>query len=123
RRHWKGSDETSRVPGRARPWVSMPPEHNLSRGAGSQVEAPSVGGFPLGPGLGVALYVLLVSSAGLAFFGRSFPGPLPIALERVTPWVFALFIACFAVYPFRLASQRQYPASKAFFHVGLAAAV
>jgi len=101
----------------------MTPEHNLSRGTDSQVEAPSVGGFPLGPGLGVALYVLLVSSAGLAFFGRSFPGRLPIAIERVTPWVFALFVACFAVYRFGLASKRKYPASKAFFQVGLAVVV
>ena len=82
-----------------------------------------MGGFPLGPGLGVALYVLLVSSAGLAFFGRSFPGRLPIAIERVTPWVFALFVACFAVYRFGLASKRKYPASKAFFQVGLAVVV
>ena len=82
-----------------------------------------MGGFPLGPGLGVALYVLLVASAGLAFFGRSFPGRLPIAIERLTPWVFAAFILCFAVYRFGLASARKYPASKAFFQVGLAVAV
>ena len=73
----KGSDETSSIPGRAPRSVSMTPEHNLSRGADSQVDAPSVGGLPLGPGLGVALYVLLVASAGLAFFGRSFPGTAP----------------------------------------------
>ena len=101
----------------------MTPEHNLSRGAGSQVPAPSVAGLPLGPGLGVALYVLLVASAGLAFFGRSFPGRLPVALERVTPFVFAVFVGCFAVYRFGLASARKYPASKAFFQVGLAVVV
>ena len=93
----------------------MTPEHNLSRGADSQVDAPSVGGLPLGPGLGVALYVLLVASAGLAFFGRSFPGRLPIALERVTPWVFAVFVACFAVYRFGLASAPQVPGKQGFF--------
>jgi len=103
--------------------VSMTPEHNLSRGAGSQVRVPSVAGIQLGPGLGVALYVLLVASAGLAFFGRSFPGRLPAALERVTPFVFLLFVACFAVYRFGLASARKYPASKAFFQVGLAVVV
>src|SRR5690242_18176201 len=103
----KGSDETSSIPARAPRSVSMTPEHNLSRGAGSQVDAPSVGGLRLGPGLGVALYVLLVASAGLAFFGRSFPGRLPIALERLTPWVFAVFIACFALYRFGLASARK----------------
>jgi len=101
----------------------MSPEHNLSRGAGSQVPAPSVGGLPLGPGLGVALYVLLVASAGLAFFGRSFPGRLPVAVERVTPFVFLVFVGCFAVYRFGLASVRKYPAGKAFFQVGLAVVV
>jgi len=101
----------------------MTPEQNLSRGTGAQVTAPSVGGLRLGPGLGVALYILLVASAGLAFFGRSFPGRLPVPLERVTPWVFAIFVACFAVYRFGLASARKYPASKAFFQVGLAVVV
>ena len=101
----------------------MTPEHNLSRGAASQVPAPSVGGLRLGPGLGVALYVLLVASAGLSFFGRRFPGRLPVSLEQVTPWVFAAFVACFAVYRFGLANARKYPASKAFFQVGLAVVV
>lgn len=101
----------------------MTPEHNLSRGPASQVPAPSVGGLRLGPGLGVALYVLLVASAGLAFFGRRFPGRLPVSLEQVTPWVFAVFVACFAVYRFGLANARKYPASKAFFQVGLAVVV
>src|SRR5262249_18378312 len=78
----KGSDRTSSIPVRAPRSVSMTPEHNLSRDAGAQVSAPSLGGLPLGPGLGVALYVLLVASAGLAFFGRSFPGRLPVPLER-----------------------------------------
>ncbi len=71
----------------------------------------------------MALYVLLVASAGLAFFGRRFPGRLPVALEQLTPWVFAVFIACFAVYRFGLANARKYPASKAFFQVGLAVVV
>ena len=101
----------------------MTPEHNLSSGAGSQVPAPSVGGLRLGPGLGVTLYVLLLASAGLAFFGRSFPGRLPIPIERVTPFVFAVFVGCFAVYRFGLASARKYPASKAFFQVGLSVVV
>ncbi|MGZ6081080.1 MAG: HEAT repeat domain-containing protein [Myxococcaceae bacterium] len=82
-----------------------------------------MGGLRLGPGLGVALYVLLVASAGLAFFGRRYPGRLPVPLETVTPWVFAVFIACFAVYRFGLANARKYPASKAFFQVGLAVVV
>jgi HEAT repeats len=82
-----------------------------------------VGGLPLGPAVGAALYVLLVASAGLAFFGRSFPGRLPVPLERITPFVFGAFVACFAVYRFGLASARKYPAGKAFFQVGLAVVV
>ena len=50
-------------------------------------------------------------------------GRLPISLERVTPWVFAVFVACFAVYRLGLASARKYPASKAFFQVGLTVVV
>ena len=37
--------------------------------------------------------------------------------------VFAVFIGCFALYRFGLASARKYPASKAFFQVGLAVVV
>jgi hypothetical protein len=71
----------------------------------------------------MALYTLLVATAGLAFFGRNFPGRLPEWIERLTPFVFAAFIVCFAVYRFGLANARKYPASKAFFQVGLAVVV
>jgi hypothetical protein len=101
----------------------MDPEHNLNSRAGVQVQIPTVAGIRLGPGLGVALYTLLVAAAGLAFFGRRFPGRLPEEVQRLTPLVFGVFIACFAVYRFGLANARKYPASKAFFQVGLAVAV
>ena len=74
----------------------------------------SVEDSPWAPGSGWRCTYPRRLQAGLAFFGRSFPGRLPISLERVTPWVFAVFVACFAVYRFGLASARKYPASKAF---------
>jgi len=101
----------------------MTSEHNLSSQAGSQVAVPRFAGIRLGPGLGVALYALLVAAAGLSFFGRRFPGRLPEAVERLTPFVFAAFLICFAIYRFGLANARKYPAGKAFFQVGLAVVV
>jgi hypothetical protein len=101
----------------------MNPEHNLNSREDAQVQIPTVAGIRLGPGLGVALYILLAAAAGLSFFGRRFPGRLPEEVERLTPLVFGVFIACFAVYRFGLANARKYPASKAFFQVGLAVAV
>jgi hypothetical protein len=101
----------------------MNPEHNLNSRVEAQVQIPTVAGVRLGPNLGLALYVLLVAAAGLAFFGRRFPGRLPEEVQRLTPFVFAVFIGCFAVYRFGLANARKYPASKAFFQVGLALVV
>lgn len=101
----------------------MIPEDNLSNQAGAQVAVPRVAGIRLGPGLGVALYVLLVAAAGLSFFGRRFPGRLPEGVERLTPFVFGAFLVCFALYRFGLANVRKYPAGKAFFQVGLALVV
>ena len=101
----------------------MIPEDNLSSQAGSQVAVPRVAGIRLGPGLGVGLYALLVAAAALSFFGRRFPGSLPEAVERLTPFVFGAFLVCFAVYRFGLANVGKYPAGKAFFQVGLAVVV
>jgi hypothetical protein len=101
----------------------MTREDNLSSQAGSQVVVPRIAGIRLGPGLGVALYALLVAAAALSFFGRRFPGRLPEEVERVTPFVFGAFLICFAIYRFGLANARKYPAGKAFFQVGLAVVV
>jgi hypothetical protein len=80
-------------------------------------------GIPLGPGPGLVLYTLLLGAAGLAFFGKEFPGRLPGEVERVTPFVFGAFVALFASYRFALVRSHKYPSFKAFYQVGLAVAV
>ena len=80
-------------------------------------------GIRLGPGPGLVLYTLLVGAAGLAFFGKEFPGRLPEQVERVTPFVFGAFVALFGAYRFVLVRSRKYPSFKAFYQVGLAVVV
>ncbi len=80
-------------------------------------------GIRLGPGPGLVLYTLLLGAAGLAFFGKEFPGRLPDAVQRVTPFVFGAFVALFAAYRFVLVRSRKYPSFKAFYQVGLAVVV
>ena len=89
----------------------------------SQGEAPQVAGIRLGPGPGLVLYTLLLGAAGLAFFGKEFPGRLPLQVQRVTPFVFGTFVALFAAYRFVLVRSRKYPSFKAFYQVGLAVVV
>jgi len=96
---------------------------NVSSLAESQGEAPQVAGIRLGPGPGLVLYTLLLGAAGLAFFGKEFPGRLPEAVQRVTPFVFGAFVALFAAYRFVLVRSRKYPSFKAFYQVGLAVVV
>jgi hypothetical protein len=96
---------------------------NVSSLAKVQGEAPRLAGIRLGPGLGLVLYGLLVGAAGLAFFGKEFPGRLPGDVERITPFVFGAFVALFAGYRFGLVYLRKYPGFKAFFQVGLAVVV
>jgi len=88
-----------------------------------QAEAPRLAGIRLGPGPGLVLYTLLLGAAALAFFGKEFPGRLPGEVERVTPFVFGVFVALFASYRFALVRSRKYPSFKAFYQVGLAVAV
>lgn len=96
---------------------------NASSDDVSQGQAPQLAGIRLGPGPGLVLYTLLVGAAGLAFFGKEFPGRLPEAVQRLTPFVFGLFVALFAAYRFVLVRNRKYPSFKAFYQVGLAVVV
>jgi len=96
---------------------------NLSSPGEAQGEPPRLAGVPLGPGLGVMLYTLLAGAAALAFFGREFPGRLPLDIERLTPFVFGAFVAAFAAYRFALVRIHKYPGFKAFYQVGLAVGV
>ncbi len=96
---------------------------NVSSHEVSPGEAPQVAGIRLGPGPGLVLYTLLLGAAGLAFFGKEFPGRLPEEVQRVTPFVFGAFVALFAAYRFVLVRSRKYPSFKAFYQVGLAVVV
>jgi hypothetical protein len=98
-------------------------QRNVNSLARTQGEAPSLAGIRLGPGPGLVLYVLLLGAAGLAFFGREFPGRLPWLVERLTPFVFGAFVALFATYRFALVRIHKYPSFKAFYQVGLALVV
>ncbi len=101
----------------------MEPARNVSSGAGPQGATPQLAGIRLGPGPGLVLYSLLLGAAGLAFFGKEFPGRLPGDVERLTPFVFGAFVALFASYRFALVRSRKYPSFKAFYQVGLAVVV
>lgn len=101
----------------------MEEARNLSSSPQTQADPPRLAGVPLGPGLGVVLYVLLAGSAALAFFGHEFPGRLPLDIERLTPFVFGTFVAAFAAYRFGLVKLHKYSGFKAFSQVGLAVGV
>lgn len=105
--------------------VSMNPQenrHNLSSGTPAQGAdgAPQVAGLRLGPAIAGALYLLLVLSAAFALWVRQFPGRLPGHLATAAPWIFLLFVACFALYRLSLMRLGKYPAFKGFFQIGAA---
>lgn len=83
-------------------------------------QPPRWGGIQAGPALAGVLYALLVGSAALALWVREFPGILPRGLEAAAPYVFLLFIGCFAAYRLVLVRARKYPAFKAFFQIAAA---
>lgn len=83
-------------------------------------ETPELGGHKLSPALAIGLFVLLVTSAGIAFWAQKNPGLAPVWLERSAPWVFLLFAVGFAAYRFALVAARRYSAFKAFFQVAVA---
>lgn len=94
------------------------PQDNLSSGNARQGQA---GGFRFGPPLAAVLYLLLVASAAVALATRRFPGLFPLALELLGPFLFLMFLICFAVYRGALVRAGKYPTSKAFFQIGAAA--
>lgn len=94
------------------------PQDNLSSGNARQGQA---GGFRFRPPLAAVLYLLLVASAAVALGARRFPGLFPRALELLGPFLFLMFLICFAVYRGALVRAGKYPTSKAFFQIGAAA--
>lgn len=94
---------------------------NLNSSEKAQVSPPpELGGIRFGPALTGTLYLLLVGSAALALWARQVPGAIPAYLEATAPWVFLIFVACFALYRFGLIRARKYPVFKAFFQIGAA---
>jgi hypothetical protein len=94
---------------------------NLSSGMETQLEQPPRWrGIQAGPALAGLLYVLLVGSAALALWVREFPAVLPPGLARAAPFVFLVFVGCFAGYRLALVSSRKYPPFKAFFQIAAA---
>lgn len=83
--------------------------------------APIVAGVRLRPALPLALYALLVGSAGAALWAQRAPKELPEAVAVSAPYLFLLFAVGFAGYRFALVAAGRYSAFKAFFQVGVAA--
>ncbi len=84
-------------------------------------DEPSVVGMRVRPPLALALYALLVVSAGTALWTQSNPGSAPVWVERSAPWVFLAFVLGFAAYRFSLVAAGRYSAFKAFFQIFVAA--
>ncbi len=86
----------------------------------TQPEEPSVAGVRVRPVLPVVLYVLLGSSALLAFWAQRSP-TAPEAVSRFAPWAFLAFAIGFAVYRLALVAAKRYSAFKAFSQIIVAA--
>ena len=94
---------------------------NLSSEGPTQVDQPPRWrGIQAGPALAGFLYALLIGTAALALWVREFPGVLSPALARAAPFVFLVFVGCFAAYRLALVSAHKYPAFKAFFQIAAA---
>ncbi len=83
-------------------------------------EEPSVVGVRVRPAWSIALYALLVLSAGVAFYAQRSPGLNP-DVARISPWIFLVFAVGFAIYRVALVAARRYSPFKAFIQVFLAA--
>jgi hypothetical protein len=94
---------------------------NLSSDMQTQVDQPPRWrGIQAGPALAGFLYALLIGTAALALWAREFPSVLPPGLTKAAPFVFLVFVACFAAYRLALVSSHKYPAFKAFFQIAAA---
>lgn len=83
-------------------------------------DEPNVAGLRVRPALGLGLYVLLLSSAGIALWAQRTPNA-PTLLARSSPFIFLTFAVGFAAYRLALVMARRYSAFKAFFQIVLAA--
>ena len=83
-------------------------------------EEPSVVGVRVRPAWSLALYALLVVSAGVALYAQRSPGVDP-TLAQAAPWLFLAFALGFTVYRLALVMARRYSPFKAFIQIFLAA--
>ncbi len=83
-------------------------------------EEPSVVGVRVRPAWSMALYVLLVVSAGVALYAQRAPTVDPL-LAQLAPWLFLTFAVGFTVYRLALVAARRYSPFKAFIQIFLAA--
>ncbi len=83
-------------------------------------DEPSVVGVRVRPFWSIALYALLVFSAGLAMYAQRTPGLDPL-VARTAPWSFLVFALGFSIYRIALVAARRYSPFKAFIQVFLAA--
>jgi hypothetical protein len=81
---------------------------------------PTMAGVRVRPGLALGLYVLLLLSAGLAFWAQRTP-TAPGLLSQASPFIFLTFAVGFSAYRLALVLARRYSAFKAFFQIILAA--
>lgn len=83
-------------------------------------EEPSVAGVRVRPAWSLALYALLVVSAGVALYAQRAPSVDP-NLARLAPWLFLTFAVGFTIYRLALVAARRYSPFKAFIQIFLAA--
>ena len=83
-------------------------------------DEPSVVGVRVRPAWSIALYALLVLSAGVAFYAQRTPGIDPM-VARIAPWIFLVFALGFSTYRIALVAARRYSPFKAFIQMFLAA--
>lgn len=83
-------------------------------------DEPSVAGVRVRPAWSVALYVLLVASAGLALYAQRSTRVDPL-FATAAPWVFLGFVVGFAIYRVALVAARRYSPFKAFLQIFIAA--
>ena len=86
----------------------------------AQTEEPNIRGVRVRPSWALALYALLVATAGVSFYAQRAANVDP-AVAQAAPWVFLVFAVGFAIYRVALVIARRYSLVKAFIQILLAA--
>lgn len=86
----------------------------------AQTEEPNIRGVRVRPSWALALYALLVVTAGFSFYAQRAKNVDPV-IAQAAPWLFLTFAIGFAVYRIALVVARRYSLVKAFIQILLAA--